>query len=342
MSRVTVQNIADALGLSKFAVSRALAGKSGVSEDTRRLIVGKATELGYISRTPRASNERRSIEIIFHDPDVAHRELWVEVQVGVQQECTRLGFDTTVRLTDDATLPGRLVETTAGFILVGPQDNAMIEAARATGIPCVRIGPAPHALYPMDQVGAADREAMAVVADHLLRLGHRAFVYVHGRPGYPGRIDRLQGFAAAIARTEGTSLRELSFPDDDEAGDFRALMEPLLAADFQPTAFFCGNDGVAVTVLSELLRLGIKVPDQVSVVGFADYPIAARVSPRLTTIHSPHREMGAAAVQIIRARMEQVPESADLPPMRLDLVGRLVTRESTASSSNGATVWERL
>lgn len=339
MARVTVQRIADELGISKFAVSRALSGKHGVSDQTRRLVVEKAAELGYVVRTPRTQIASKDLEIIFHDPDVAHRELWVEVQAGVQQEGARQGFATAVRLTDDAGLPARLKESAAGFILVGPQEPAMIEAARGTGLPCVRIGPPVSALDPMDQVGIADLEAMSVVAQHLLDLGHRSFVYVHGQAGYPGRTERLHGFAAAIAQVEGTSLRELTFPEDSRAGDFRALMDALLSDDFQPTAFFCGNDNVAVTVISELLHLGIKVPEQVSVMGFADYPIATLMVPRLSTVRAPHREMGAAAVQIIKSRLVELSPADRLPPMRLNLVGTLVARDSTAEVCSRTRFW---
>lgn len=333
MARVTVQLIADHLGISKFAVSRALAGKPGVSEETRRLIVDTASELGYVAR-PRIDSATNGLEIIFHDPDVAHRELWVDVQAGVQEEGTRLGFATAVRWTADTSLPARLKDSTAGFILVGPQEAAMIEAARATGLPCVRIGPPLAALDPMDRVGAADSEASEVVADHLLALGHRNFVYAHGKPGYPGRVERLQSFASAVARQPDTSLRELSFPEDDQADNFRASIEAMLVKGFEPTAFFCGNDGVAATVISELLRLGLKVPENISVVGFGGYPIATLVAPKLTTVLSPHREMGAAAVQIIHARIGRSGAHSKLPPQRLNLVGKLIVRESTGLASS--------
>src|SRR5262249_48960146 len=99
MSRVTLQEIADHLGISKFAVSRALTGKAGVSEDTRRSVLSAAEQFGYIARRHRAVSQ--SIEVIFHDRTVANRELWIDVQHGIEMEATRFGCTMAVRWTDD-------------------------------------------------------------------------------------------------------------------------------------------------------------------------------------------------------------------------------------------------
>lgn len=339
MARVTVQNIADQLGVSKFAVSRALANKPGVSDETRRQITETAHRMGYVAR----ANSRKSssgIEVIFHDPQVSHRELWVDVQAGIQQEATQLGFSTAVRWSADPGLPARLKADAAGFILVGPQDLNMIEAVRLTGLPCVQIGSLVPPLEVIDQVGTADTEATSVIADHLVQLGHRHFLYAHGRPGYAGRSERRNSFASAVARTAGTIVRDLGFSADNEPGDFRATITGLLSDTFRPTAFFCGNDEVAVTVVTELLREGVRVPEDISVVGFADYPVASFVSPKLTTVRQPHRDMGIAAVHIIHARDGRAGHRTSLPPQRLNLVGKLIVRESTSPAS--ADPWQRI
>jgi len=327
MGRVTVQYIADQLGISKFAVSRALTGSSGVSEETRAAVVAEAARLGYVPRTRRRRSAR--IEIIYHDPDVAHRELWVEVQAGAQMEGARLGVETVVRWTDDAGALSQVTGQASGFILIGPHDASMLDAVRSFNVPCVRIGGALPPLEPIDQVGGVDEEAVAAIAAHLLGFGHRRFVYVHGQLGYPGRINRLEHFREAVLAEQGTELREISFPADNAPGDFRAALERMEAEGFHPTAFFCGNDWVAVTVLTELLRMGIRVPEDASVVGFADYAIAAQTSPALTTARVPFREFGIAAVRLLLSRLGHFGEVNDLPPQRISLVGELVVRQSS-------------
>ena len=91
MTRVTLQEIADHLGISKFAVSRALAGKPGVSEDTRRSVLSVAEQFGYIARRNRTPPQ--SIEVIFHDRTIANRELWIDVQHGIEMEAAQRPAD---------------------------------------------------------------------------------------------------------------------------------------------------------------------------------------------------------------------------------------------------------
>ena len=106
-------------------------------------------------------------------------------------------------------------------------------------------------------------------------------------------------------------------------------MAAMAADGFEATAMFCGSDGVAITVVSELLRMGLRVPEDVSVVGHADYPVATQVSPNLSTIHMPHREMGVAAVRQLISRSRLASPLNDLPPQRISLVPHLVERQST-------------
>lgn len=335
MSRVTLQAIADHLGLSKFAVSRALTGKSGVSEETRRAVQAAAEEFGYIAR-PRGRAAARAIEVIFNDPRVANRELWVDVQHGVEEEASRNGLTMTVRWTKDHALIERLAETALGFILIGPHEQQVFDAALAADVPAVTVSHVVPALYAMDQITATDVEAGYHVAHYLSGLGHRRMVYVHGQLGYPGRYARLRGFAKAMPEIEGAALREIAFEADAAATDFRNALIAMADDGFEPTAFFCGSDGVAVTVVSELMRLGIRVPQDASVVGHADYPIATQVSPSLTTIHMPHRQMGIAAVRQLLGRKGLNGPLNDLPPQRISLVPHLIERQSSARAAKSS------
>ena len=124
-------------------------------------------------------------------------------------------------------------------------------------------------------------------------------------------------------------LREISFENDQAGSGFKEAFIAMVEEGFEPTAFFCGSDGVAVTVVTELMGLGLNVPRDVSVVGHADYPIATQISPKLTTVHMPHHQMGVAAVRLILSRSGLVAPLNDLPPQRVSLVPHLVVRDST-------------
>lgn len=327
MARVTVQSIADQLGLSKFAVSRALSGHSGVSEATRATVVELAERLGYVAR-PRLSAQTR-VEIIYHDPEVMHRELWIEVQAGAQARVGSSNVKTAVRWTDDPQSIAQLASSADGFLLIGPHDPAMLAAIHATAIPCVRIGDSLPPLDTMDHVGGVDEEGAAAVAQHLLALGHRRFAYVHGKPGYPGRKVRFESFAAQVEAIEGAGIREVILPADNAPDEFAAVLDEFGRQGFDPTGFFCGNDYVAVTVLTELMRLGRRPPEDVSVVGYGDYPVARHTSPMLTTVKVPYRQIGAAALSLLLSRIGQNGPRNDLPPQRIGLVPELIVRKST-------------
>jgi LacI family transcriptional regulator len=327
MARVTIQNIADHLGLSKFAVSRALTGKSGVSDQTRRLVREAADKLGYDQRR-RVTEQTKSIEVIFKDRATANRELWIDVQDGVDSEAQRWGYSMTVRWTSDIAQVERVAAEAAGLVLIGPQSPAIFKAVDGGAVPAVVVNHVVPPLLALDQISATDVEAGVYVAHYLAGLGHRKVVYAHGRLGYPGRLARMRGFSEAIDAMEGMQLREVAFSDDQAADDLREAILGMLKDGFEPTAFFCGSDGVAVTVLSELMRMGLRIPEDVSVVGHADYGIATQISPQLTTVHMPHRQMGVAAVRLLLGRAQDSDELEGLPPQRVNLVPHLVERQS--------------
>jgi LacI family transcriptional regulator len=111
---------------------------------------------------------------------------------------------------------------------------------------------------------------------------------------------------------------ELTFTES-----FRALQE----AGAHPTAFFCAHDGLAVTVVSELLRLGMRIPDDVTVIGFGDFSSATQISPQLTTVLMPGQEMGASCVRLLDDRLHE--RIAVNHPFRITVAGRMVLRASS-------------
>lgn len=327
MARVTVQAIADRLGISKFAVSRALSGHSGVSDTTRAAVVEMAEALGYVPRARAAAPAH--VEILYHDLRSMYRELWSHVQAGAQMEGAKRGVTTTVRWTDDPALIRRLAPETDGIMLIGPHGDDMLDAIRASGLPCVRIGGPLPALEPMDHVAGADREGSARLAAHLASAGHRRFIYVHGQSGLAGRIHRCEALRDFAETVTGMEVEEIGFTEDSAAAQFREAMEAMFAQGYNPTAYVCGNDMVAVMVMSELVRMGISVPQQASVTGFGDYTVASQMSPGITTVRVPYQKMGIAALRLLASRIGSEGGVNDLPPQRLGLIGELVIRGST-------------
>lgn len=320
MSRVTLTMIAQHTGLSKFAVSRALSGKSGVSEETRRRVLDVASELGY-ARAP-ASHEAPTLGVIFHDTDLINSELHMLIQSGVQAEGHRLGYRISMRWTHLADEIEALVKLCSGVVLVGPHDRTTLDRAYAVGKPIVRIGWL-GPLEPVDQVSGTDHESGSAVANYLLDLGHRSIAYVHGTPGYRGRIERFYGMREVLEKRDDVTFTDMSSQTDVR---FTERLKELHARGIEPTAFFCAHDGLGVTVISELLRLGYRIPEDVSVIGFGDFSSATQISPALTTVRVHGSQMGAGCVRLLDDRIkDRIPASV---PVRVQIAGHIVVRES--------------
>ena len=320
MSKITLQAIADEMGLSKFAVSRALSDKGGVSDETRSRVKAKAIALGYL-KAPTSAAQRSAIHIVFHDHDPVNSELWMQMQSGIQSEAALSGYEAQLHWTRSAQQIENVARASAGVVLVGQHEPETLEALRRIGKPVVRLGwVAP--LDPMDQVTGADHEAGSAIGQYLRERGHRIVGFVHGTRVLRGRMERLFGLTEAFVDCAGAQILELRYGDEG----FAAAFQSLGADGIHPTALFCSHDGLAVHVVSELHRLGYKVPDDVSIIGYGDFAAALQISPPLTTVRLPGEDMGIAAFRLLLERMNG--NRRQLPPQRVMVVPKLIERGS--------------
>lgn len=323
MKKVTLQEIADQLAVSKFAVSRALSGKDGVSEETRVRVNAKAVEMGYL-RAADVAATRAAVHIIFNDHDPVNSELWMQMQNGMQREAAESGYQVQIHWTADAASVENVARVSAGVVLVGQHDAATLQALKATGKPVVRLGWV-LPLEEVDQVTGADHEAGNAVGQYLLGRGHRRIGFVHGSRVLRGRMERLFGLREALLSHEGASVSEIQFGEAGFAGAFLELKD----RGEMPTALFCAHDALGVHVVSELHRMGLRVPDDISVIGYGDFAAATQISPMLTTVRLPGADMGIAAFRLLLERINNT--RYRLPPQRVMLVPQFIGRASVKS-----------
>lgn len=325
-TRVTIQDLADKLGLSKFSVSRALSGKPGVAEATRGRVLRAAHAMGYRVNAEIAHSVGQ-ILFVRQEIEMVSSEMWLNVQHGAEAEAERLGYSVVPRQARFIEAE-RLDPAVVGMILAVPRSSAITEMAARTGLP-VACAAYPEPMSRFDHAVCADWEAGMMVARMLGGLGHREVAFVHGSTLPTGRGERYRGFRDGMLEVAGTRVDDIVF---DELQGFRRAFLNHVRDGGAPTALFCAHDGIAVSAVSELLRLGIRIPEDISVVGYSDFAAATQISPKLTTVRVPHQEIGAAMVRTIADRLTS-PEGAARPPLRLSLLSELVRRESTGKAA---------
>lgn len=339
MTTITIKDVAARAGVSPKTVSRVINGESYVRAELREAVQKVVDELGYRPNAfARGLSSSRSflIGLFFDDPASGYA---ADVQRGALARCRALSYHLVVEQVDrdradwlehcDATL--RVVRL-SGAILTPPVCDwpELLDLLERHQVPVVRIAPGDFPIrtpqVQMDDYGAA-REMTA----QLIAMGHSGIVFIQGNPTHHAAAHRYKGFCAAMADA-GLAVPNARVLQGDFS--FRSGLEAaeqLLSHSNRPTAVFAANDEMALAVLVVAMRHGIAVPEQLSVAGFDDAPIARMAWPQLTTIRQPNVEMAATAVEmLVRAQ-----GSADAGAMVRQLPYALVMRTSTGPLDRG-------
>ncbi len=336
MSSVTITEVAALAGVSMKTVSRVLNAEPHVRDEVRERVLKAAQELRYRPRvSARSLAGSRAYVVAFLLTDLS-APYTSRAQLGALTACRRAGYHLLVE-TLDLSAPDLKTEletlfTTMavdGVLLTPPLcDNAAIlDSLDAAGAPYVRITPAtdpgrsPH-------MEADDREASRRMTSHLIGLGHRRIGFVMGHRQHAASGRRLEGYRDALAAAG------LAFdPDLVMEGDFSftsgaRAAQALLDRPKRPSAIFASNDMMALAVLAESQKRGLRTPEELSVAGFDDNPAASMVWPSLTTVRQPIEEMAAAATDILIAGAS--PAGRPSGDVQQILHCELVVRSSTA------------
>lgn len=324
--RATLATIASVAGVSVATVSKVVNGRPDVAAATRSHIEQVLRELSY---EPRRNDRARSqaVALLFHGPLTTYS---LELLEGVLGEAAEIGVDVVTARTDIAEDRARQRIRERG----GVEWQSVIAVTSATHelatlsrvhVPTVVIDPMGAPQSEMVSVGSTNFSGGLVATQHLLELGHRRIAYLGGTPSACNRA-RLQGYRGAMeaagAQVPRSYVRNGSFEYRDGLREGAALLE--LAE--PPTAIFAANDEMALGILEAARTRGIRVPDDLSVVGFDDTEVARVSSPPLTTVAQPLRRMGALALRF--ALRLGAGESVDSP--QVELATELVIRDSAA------------
>jgi DNA-binding LacI/PurR family transcriptional regulator len=304
--------LARKLGVSVSTVSRALSDSPGIGEDLRRQIQKLANEVGYQARGSKARSSktasRKTVALVTLDRVTGGLASFYDgVLDGMLLEARRSSMDVDVRLIEERAFDlklfrGQVDPSAAGMFFVGidpPED--VRDALASERIPTVLV----NGLDPLmrfDSVAPANFFGAYHAARILLDAGHRSLLYVTSELRATTQ-QRLRGFCAAVTEIPSATVEvcELAAPTREEA---EKAVDRLVTGQQAWTGVFCMNDLYAIGVVQALQGRGLRVPDDVSVLGFDDLPFASMMSPRLSTMRVEREAIGRQGVELMNRRLE--------------------------------------
>lgn len=331
-NKVSLQDIADRLGISKYAVSLALNDKPGVSDELRKEIIKTASEMDYQGGKKKAVKKSGNILVLI--PDYINNDtfFYSSVYWYVEADIKKQGFNavlTSVNLDMQEKLeyPSFYYEMEfCGIIIIGIFAEEYVKKLLGSGCPVVSID---HYYddIPMDAVVTANLEGAYNIVRHLIENGHKDIGYIGSIAMTASLYERWCGYNKAMLHY-GLRVREdhcilsssplkVLFAEPDELERLIDDMESL------PTAWFCGGDRIAINLINVLSRKNIKIPGEISVVGFDDIEAANMIIPSLTTVRVDRQRMSREAVNLLIRRLQN-----DGDKQKISIYGELVIRES--------------
>ncbi|MFS0722808.1 LacI family DNA-binding transcriptional regulator [Paenibacillus sp. 1P07SE] len=347
--KVSMQQIADYLGVSKFVVSKALSGKGGVSDQTKERVIQAASQLGYFAQSATAlrpaetapagvkprTRQKKIVIVLMPNIRFQTREstYWGKIVNGISAKLEEdgLGILIVSEHSVDHFMDILNPKGIMGLIGVGVISSSLLLEVHRMGIPMVLVDHE-DALIPTDTVFVNNTDCMYRLTRYMIGLGHRRLQFVGSHQFSRSFTDRWIGFRSAVEEELGTaaggaekllSIDGLTGPAAE--GEIVAWAEAARTGGELPTAWLCANDMIAIHVLRALGSLGIEVPGEAAVTGFDNIEDAYRSRPPLTTVNVPKETLGRRAVERLLARIAKPSDPLD----KLLINGEVLYRDST-------------
>jgi LacI family transcriptional regulator len=335
----TIMDVARESGVSYSTVSRALNGYEFVKPSTREKVLRAAEKLGYVPNQQArslAGGRSNLIGILVPTLDNAYIS---EIIRGIDEELAKSHYNLILYTThhhrgNEASYVATIVNSAAdGLLLVVPlSSNHYLDILREQQFPHVLIDQS-DLTEQSSAISATNWQGAYDATQYLIELGHRRIGFVTGLMELTSTMERLEGHRAALIDF-GIAPDEslIAMGDFREQGGYLAAQR-LLDLSARPTAIFASNDLSAFGVMDAIRQRGLRIPDDISVMGFDDIPQASIVHPKLTTVRQPLEQMGRMAVRMLLKHLA----NPDQPPSRLTLATRLLVRESCTNVHGAST-----
>jgi LacI family xylobiose transport system transcriptional regulator len=328
-SQTTIAHIAAQAGVSAPTVSKVMNGRADVAPETRRRVEAVIRENGY-ERSHKSVRAAPLLEVIFHELE---SDWALEIIMGVEAVARENDLAVVLSEMQGRRTPGRswiegvLARRPTGIIAVlSDLNEGQRGLLKSRGVPLVVVDPTGEPLHDTPSIGATNWSGGLAATRHLLALGHRRIGVVSGPENVLCSRARLDGYRAAMDEAgvpiDPALIRYGNFHVQEGTTEGRAL----LRLPDRPTAIFAGNDLQALGVYQAAREARLHIPEDLSVIGFDDLPVASWVGPPLTTVRQPLVQMAMAAARLVlRLANGEHPSQT-----RVELATELIVRESTA------------
>lgn len=341
-TRTTLKDLAKELNFSPSTISRALSDHSSISKATKNKIQQKADELGFIPNSIASSFRKKktsSIGVIVPKIDIYFHSLVIS---GIEEYAYSCGYNVTIFQSKDSfkrekeivdTLQNRMVE---GVILCLSNETKTYNHFKKfvkLGVPLVFYDRVP-ANFDANKIIINDFESAFTATEHLIEGGCRRIGHIAGNQSTDIFKARLEGFKAALQKhgleIDPSLICETTNLTFEEGV---TCAKKLMAATNRPDGLFCANDYTAISAIQIFQKAKIKIPQEIAIVGFSNYPISKIIEPNLTTINDRAFKMGQAAAKLLIRQIEDDEGLFDFETVTLktDLIVRESSREVNES-----------
>lgn len=335
-NRITIKDLAEKMNLSVSSISRALNNHPSIGDETKKKVKKLAEELGYFPNSI-ASNFRQnrtySIGIIAPRIDVYFHSLVIS---GIEEVMYKSGYNVMIYQSRDSSdreeaitniLQNNRVEGIIACLALETKDCSHFSKFKNLGIPVVFYDRIPNN-NDFSKITINDFEAAFNATEHLISMGCKRISHIAGNQKTSIFSERLRGYKAALKKHHLKVDEDLIIYSSDlsyEEGVKSA--KKLLSLTIQPDGIFCANDYTAISTMQVYLKANYKIPDDIAVVGFSNYPISRIIEPQLTTIDDRAFEMGKTAAKLLLRQIDE--KNSLISSETIVLKSELIIRDSS-------------
>ena len=332
MKKVTMQDIADKLGVSKSLVSISLNNRYGVSDEMRYKIYLTAVEMGYDFKYNYKSKnrvKRNNIVAFLRKEELLQSNYWGELLMGVEKTLNYNNLNLRIETWNDETTKEEILikiaeNSTDGLIILNDIPNGVINKLKKLNIPVVFVDGKKYTDKDFDSVRTNSYLGGYITAQYFYDLGHRKMAFIGDKNFSISFRERYYGFKNFIDEHEDIeyygSIYQTTFDTEETYVGKSNIVKEIDPSNY-PTAIFCANDTIATFTYAELTKLKLRIPEDVSIIGFDNLDTSSTMHPPLTSVNVLKDELGQTATELLlnRIKFPDTPIRSILLSVELDL-----------------------